>query len=300
MTAPRPSKQHTQQPSQKAVQPSSQQQDRWQFWIDRGGTFTDLVARAPNGQLVSHKLLSDNPEQYRDAALQGIRDILGIASDAPIPSKHISAVKMGTTVATNALLERKGEPTLLVINQGFRDALRIGYQNRPKLFEANIQLPELLYQQVIEVEERLRVDGEIITPLNLPHARDHLQQAYDDGFRSVAIVLMHGYRYHQHEQQLAKLSRDIGFTQVSTSHETSPLMKLVSPAYQFHHSRAKIRSYRVPLAVLWVLRIPAVWQALIALSPLIWGEPLPMSLIIAANTSAALRLRLPACACAHR
>lgn len=200
----------------------------WQFWIDRGGTFTDIVARRPEGTLVSHKLLSDNPEQYPDAAIQGIRDLLGISKHESIPVECIGVVKMGTTVATNALLERKGEPTLLLINEGFGDALRIAYQNRPKLFELNIQRPELLYQQVIEVQERLRADGSIETPLNEAQARQQLQQAFDTGLRSVAIVLMHGYRYHQHEQRLAVLAAEVGFTQISTSHQSSPLMKLVS------------------------------------------------------------------------
>ncbi|WP_343232509.1 hydantoinase B/oxoprolinase family protein [Motiliproteus sediminis] len=207
---------------------ATQQQDQWQFWIDRGGTFTDLVAQRPDGSLVSHKLLSENPERYSDAAIQGIRDLLGLAPQQPIPAGQIAAVKMGTTVATNALLERKGDPTLLLITRGFRDALRIGYQNRPQLFERHIQLPELLYQEVAEVEERIAADGEIITPLAIPQARKALQSAYDRGLRSVAVVLMHGYRYHQHEQALAQLAREVGFTQVSTSFETSPLMKLVS------------------------------------------------------------------------
>ncbi len=205
-----------------------QKQQLWQFWIDRGGTFTDVVARRPDGRLLSHKLLSENPEQYADAAIQGIRDLLGIDSRQSIPSARIAAVKMGTTVATNALLERKGEPTLLLISRGFRDALRIGYQNRPKLFARHIQLPEQLYQRVIEVEERMRADGGVDTPLNEHQARADLQRAYRDGLRSVAIVLMHGYRYHQHEQRLAQLARELGFHQVSTSHQTSPLMKLVS------------------------------------------------------------------------
>lgn len=207
---------------------SSNTQPQWQFWIDRGGTFTDLVAQTPAGELISHKLLSENPEQYPDAAIQGIRDLLGIGQDQPIPAEQIAAVKMGTTVATNALLERKGEPTLLVVNQGFADALRIGYQNRPKLFERHIKLPELLYQQVIEVQQRTAADGEILIPLDEAQARTDLQQAYDQGLRSIAIVLMHGYRYPDAENRLAEIAKTIGYQQVSTSYATSPLMKLVS------------------------------------------------------------------------
>src|SRR5437868_13355122 len=139
----------------------------WQFWIDRGGTFTDVVARRPDGSLATHKLLSENPEQYRDAALQGIRDLLGLAADAPLPAERIEAVKMGTTVATNALLERKGERTLLVITKGFADALRIAYQNRPKLFVRTIVLPELLYERVVEVDERVTAQGAVLTPADL-------------------------------------------------------------------------------------------------------------------------------------
>jgi 5-oxoprolinase (ATP-hydrolysing) len=202
--------------------------NRWQFWIDRGGTFTDIVARRPDGQLVIHKLLSENPERYTDAPVQGIRDILGIAADAPIPSEQIAVVKMGTTVATNALLERKGDRTLLVITQGFRDALRIGYQNRPDIFARHIVLPEMLYERVIEVEERYNAQGEELIPVDETGYIASLQEAYDDGIRSCAIVFMHGYRYPEHEKQVAALARKIGFTQVSVSHEVSPLMKLVS------------------------------------------------------------------------
>lgn len=213
---------------QKKTASSRQQNGQWQFWIDRGGTFTDVVALRPDGALVSHKLLSDNPEQYRDAAIQGIRELLNLSAEQSIPSAQIAAVKMGTTVATNALLERKGEACLLLINRGFRDALRIAYQNRPRLFERHIRLPELLYREVEEVIERTGARGEVVTPLNLDAARQTLQGAYNRGIRSVAIVLMHGYRYWDHEQQLAGLAQQIGFTQISTSHEVSPLMKLVS------------------------------------------------------------------------
>ena len=201
---------------------------RWQFWIDRGGTFTDVVARRPDGGLVAHKLLSENPEHYADAALQGIRDVLGVAADAVIPGAAIEAVKMGTTVATNALLERKGEPTVLVITKGFSDALRIGYQNRPKLFARHIELPEMLYTRVVEVDERLAADGSVLMAPDLTAARRDLQAAYDAGFRSAAIVLLHGYRQGAHEDAVAEQARDIGFEQVSVSHLVSPLMKLVS------------------------------------------------------------------------
>ncbi|HXF45784.1 MAG TPA: hydantoinase B/oxoprolinase family protein [Burkholderiaceae bacterium] len=203
-------------------------QGRWQFWIDRGGTFTDIVARRPDGTLVTHKLLSENPERYRDAALAGIRHLLGVAPDAPIPVERIEAVKMGTTVATNALLERKGEPTVLVITRGFRDALRIAYQNRPRLFERRIVLPELLYARVIEADERIGAHGELVRPLDEAGVRRELRAAYDDGLRACAIVLMHGYRYTQHEVRVAAIAREIGFPQISVSHQVSPLMKLVA------------------------------------------------------------------------
>ncbi len=200
---------------------------RWQFWIDRGGTFTDIVGRRPDGRLVTHKLLSENPEHYRDAAVAGIRHLLGLAPGAPITPAQVECVKMGTTVATNALLERKGEPTLLVITQGFRDALRIAYQDRPRLFDRHIVLPELLYRRVIEAQERVGADGTVVTPLDLAHLRERLWAAFDAGLRSVAIVFMHGWRWPAHEQAAAALARELGFTQVSVSHEVSPLMKLV-------------------------------------------------------------------------
>jgi len=200
----------------------------WQFWIDRGGTFTDIVARRPDGQLVTHKLLSENPEQYRDAAVAGIRHLLGVAAGAALPAAQVEAVKMGTTVATNALLERKGEPTALAITRGFRDALRIAYQNRPRLFDRHIVLPELLYAQVVEIDERMGAHGEVVQPLDEAAARAGLQAAYDQGLRALAIVFMHGYRYTAHEAEVARIAREIGFTQVSTSHATSPMMKLVA------------------------------------------------------------------------
>jgi 5-oxoprolinase (ATP-hydrolysing) len=199
-----------------------------QFWIDRGGTFTDVVMRNPDGALKTHKLLSENSEQYADAALQGIRDLLGISSGAPIPAAEIEAIKMGTTVATNALLERKGDRTILVITEGFGDALRIGYQNRPRLFDRHIVLPEMLYEQVIEVAERVTASGDVLHEPNRETVTRDLQAAYDKGIRSAAIVFMHGYRFPAHEQAVAAIAREIGFTQVSVSHEVSPLVKLVS------------------------------------------------------------------------
>ncbi|MBS4038083.1 MAG: hydantoinase B/oxoprolinase family protein [Hydrogenophaga sp.] len=202
--------------------------NRWQFWIDRGGTFTDIVARRPDGSLTTHKLLSENPEQYRDAAVAGIRHLLGLQPDQPVTPAQVACVKMGTTVATNALLERKGEPTLLVTTRGFRDALRIAYQNRPRLFDRQIVLPELLYSRVIEAQERLAADGSVLQPLDEAHLRERLWAAFDAGLRSVAIVFMHGYRHAAHEQAAARLAREAGFTQVSTSHQTSPMMKFVS------------------------------------------------------------------------
>ena len=200
----------------------------WQFWIDRGGTFTDIVARRPDGGLLTHKLLSENPEQYEDAAVQGVRELIGLQSGEALPPATISAVKMGTTVATNALLERKGDPTLLLVTQGLGDVLRIGYQNRPRLFDLHIVLPELLYSQVAEVAERLDADGNVVTPLDLATAEEALQAAYDEGIRGVAIAFMHGYLNPDHENRVAELACEIGFTQVSTSHATSQLIKLVS------------------------------------------------------------------------
>ncbi len=201
---------------------------RWQFWIDRGGTFTDIVARRPDGTLMTHKLLSENPGQYDDAALAGIRDLLGVARDAPIPAGRVAAVKMGTTIATNALLERKGEPAALFITRGFGDALRIGYQNRPRIFDRHIVLPEMLYGAVHEIDERMDAHGAVLVPLDAQQARREIAAAYARGLRACAIVLMHGYRHPRHEQQLAAIARACGFTQVSVSHEVSPLMKLVS------------------------------------------------------------------------
>ena len=203
-------------------------QPKWQFWIDRGGTFTDIVARKPDGSLVTHKLLSENPERYADAAIQGIRELLDVPAGEKIPGEKIEAVKMGTTVATNALLERKGDRTALVTTKGFRDSLRLAYQNRPRLFDRNIKLPEMLYESVIEADGRFDAQGEELTALDRDALRTELQAVYDDGIRACAIVFMHGYRYTAHENAAAEIARDIGFTQVSVSHQVSPLMKLVS------------------------------------------------------------------------
>ena len=201
---------------------------QWQFWIDRGGTFTDIVAKGDDGTILTQKLLSENPDHYQDAAIQGIRDILGLTPDQPLPSHKIQAVKMGTTVATNALLEHKGERVVLLITKGFRDALRIGYQNRPDIFAREIILPEMIYEQVIEIEERINANGENVTPLNVEQVKQDLKTAYDQGIRSCAIVLMHGYRYSHHEKQIAEIAQQLNFPQISVSHQVAPLMKLVS------------------------------------------------------------------------
>ncbi|WP_155054505.1 hydantoinase B/oxoprolinase family protein [Streptomyces blattellae] len=193
----------------------------WQFWVDRGGTFTDIVARRPDGRLLTHKLLSDNPARYADAAVAGVRELLD-GSHAPV-----EAVRMGTTVATNALLERKGERTLLVITRGFRDALRIAYQNRPRIFARRIELPELLYERVVEVDERIAADGTVLRAPDLDALAVPLQEAYDDGIRAVAVVCMHSHLHPAHEQAAGELATRIGFPQISLSSEVSPLMKLV-------------------------------------------------------------------------
>ncbi len=203
------------------------QSKRWDFWIDRGGTFTDIVARTPSGDLVAHKLLSENPERYEDAAIQGIRDLLNVPEGIALSSDLINSVKMGTTVATNALLERNGDRVLLLTTKGFADALKIGYQNRPHLFKLKIDKPSMLFEQVAEVQERMSAEGKTLCPLDLTEAREALLRAYEDGIRSVAICFMHGYRYHEHETQAADIAREIGFTQVSVSHDVSPLMKFV-------------------------------------------------------------------------
>src|ERR1700722_8014668 len=200
---------------------------RWQFWIDRGGTFTDIVGCAPDGSLHTHKLLSENPSQYPDAAVEGIRRLLGLAPGEPITAQRVACVKMGTTVATNALLERKGERTVLVITRGFRDALRIATQARPRLFDRRIVLPELLFERVIEAVERVGAGGETIEPLDEAALIAQLQGAFADGLRSCAIVFLHGYRHPLHARAAAALARRIGFSQISVSHRVSPLVKLI-------------------------------------------------------------------------
>jgi 5-oxoprolinase (ATP-hydrolysing) len=220
------------------------------IFADRGGTFTDIVAvtnnlaiidrlskhperflivTLPNHEwIIVYKLLSENPEQYQDAAIQGIRDIMGIAGNQPIPTEAIEVIKMGTTVATNALLERKGDRVLLLITKGFKDALQIGYQNRPNIFARQIILPTMLYEQVIEIEERYDAHGNELIPVNIQQVKNDLTAIYNTGIRSCAIVFMHSDRYPEHEQQIAQIARKIGFTQISVSHQVSPLMKLVS------------------------------------------------------------------------
>ncbi|MBP0017356.1 MAG: hydantoinase B/oxoprolinase family protein [Cyanobacteria bacterium SBLK] len=202
--------------------------NKWKFFADRGGTFTDIVAISPHGKTIIHKLLSENPEHYQDAVIQGIRDILKIPPHSPLPTEQIETIKIGTTVATNALLECKGDRVVLAITTGFRDALRIAYQNRPDIFAREIILPEMLYESVIEVEERYTARGEELTPLNVSRVRQDLQAAYESGIRSCAIVLMHAYRYPKHEEAIAEIAREIGFSQISVSHQVSNLIKLVS------------------------------------------------------------------------
>ena len=200
----------------------------WRFWIDRGGTFTDVVAQSPSGKLITHKLLSENPDFYNDAPLQGIRDVLEINKDEPIPVKTIDAVKIGTTIATNALLERKGERTALVINSGFADALRIGYQNRPDIFARKIILPEMLYEEVVEINGRVAADGSEILPLDTKGLMHDLIRIKSKGINSLAIVFMFSFRYPEHELIAKRIASEVGFTQISVSHELSPLIKLVS------------------------------------------------------------------------
>ena len=219
----------------------------WAFSIDRGGTFTDIVAHAPDGQVHVRKLLSENPERYEDAAVAGIRALIAEHGDAPI-----EAVKMGTTVATNALLERKGEPVVLAITRGLGDALRIGYQARPNIFARNIVLPEPLYDHVIEVDERMSAEGEILRPLDLEAARRDLQSAFDSGFRAVAIVLMHGWRWTAHEAAVAGLARAIGFAQVSVSHQVGPLIKLIGRG-----DTSVVDAYLSPVLRRYVVRVVA-------------------------------------------
>jgi len=227
-------------------------EQRWQFWIDRGGTFTDVVGCRPDGTLVTHKLLSENPERYRDAAVHGIREVLGLPAGDAVPVDTVESVRMGTTVATNALLERKGARTVLCITRGFGDALRIGYQNRPKIFARRIELPGLLYERVIEIDERVSSQGKVLRALAEEPARRMLLQAYADGFRSVAIVLMHAWRFAEHERRLAEVAREIGFAQISASHQVSPLMKLVARG-----DTATVDAYLSPMLRRYVNQVAA-------------------------------------------
>ena len=199
----------------------------WQFWIDRGGTFTDIIGRNPAGKILTHKLLSENSRQYPDAAIQGIRDLLCLQDSDTIPIHKIDSIKMGTTVATNALLERKGENTLLAITSGFGDILRIGYQQRPKLFDLDIKLPDMLYSKIVEIEERVDINGKILTKLDTFKTEKILKKAFKEGFSSIAIVLLHGYRYQDHEKKISVIAKNIGFKQISVSHKVSPLMKII-------------------------------------------------------------------------
>jgi 5-oxoprolinase (ATP-hydrolysing) len=200
----------------------------WQFWIDRGGTFTDVVARDPNGSFITHKLLSENPEKYPDATLQALRDILHIKSNEAIPYDLIQSIRLGTTLATNALLEKTGCATALIITKGFGDALRIGYQNRPDLFALNVKIPEPLYSAVIEVSERYSAKGEELHAIDSKQIYRQLQKIYDQDLRSIAIVLLHSYHFPQHEKIVAEIAKKIGFTQVAVSHQISPHIKLIS------------------------------------------------------------------------
>ncbi|HEY1961715.1 MAG TPA: hydantoinase/oxoprolinase N-terminal domain-containing protein, partial [Rhizomicrobium sp.] len=201
--------------------------EKWRFFVDRGGTFTDIVAEAPDGTISSLKLLSDSTN-YDDAALEGIRRCLGVSSNGAIPSGSIAEVRMGTTVATNALLMRAGEPTVLLTTRGFRDQLRIGYQNRPKLFALKIKLPDMLYARAIEADERVTAEGETLRPLDEEGLRGALAEARAGGISACAIVFLHGYRYPAHERRAAEIANELGFAQISTSHDTVPLMKFVS------------------------------------------------------------------------
>ena len=227
----------------------------WDFWIDRGGTFTDIVARDPEGRLHRVKLLSEAPERYADAALHGIRGLLGLAADAPIPARRVASVKMGTTVATNALLERKGEPLVLVTTQGLGQQLRIGYQNRPRLFDRRIVLPEMLYSRVIEARERVRSDGTVEAPLDEGHLAAALGEARTAGLAACAIVFAHGYRYPEHEARAAALAEAAGFGQVSVSHRVSPLMKMVSRG-----DTTVVDAYLTPILRRYVDRVAAAFD----------------------------------------
>ena len=201
--------------------------DQWQFWVDRGGTFTDVVAKRPDGSLVACKLLSEDPSRYDDAAIEGIRRLLELGSNETITCERIASVKMGTTVATNALLERKGERIALFVTKGFKDVLKIGFQNRPRLFDHHIVLPEPLYERVYEVDERIDARGTIVRTMDRNTTRSQLQRAYSEGFRSLAVVFMHSYRYPTHELEFELMAVEMGFEQISVSHKVVPLIRFI-------------------------------------------------------------------------
>ncbi|NVB39399.1 hydantoinase B/oxoprolinase family protein [Pseudenhygromyxa sp. WMMC2535] len=228
----------------------------WEFWIDRGGTFTDIVARDPSGRLHTHKLLSNNPERYADAVVEGVRVLLGLAAHEPIPGDQLRGIKMGTTVATNALLERQGARVVLAITRGFADALRIGYQNRPRLFDREISLPTMLYEQVVEIDERVGAEGEVIRAIDREQVRAALAPAAAAGVEAVAIVLVHGWRFGAHERVVAEVARELGFTQVSVSHELSPLIKLVGRG-----DTTVVDAYLSPILRRYVERVSAALGA---------------------------------------
>ncbi|HYN46146.1 MAG TPA: hydantoinase/oxoprolinase N-terminal domain-containing protein, partial [Allosphingosinicella sp.] len=226
----------------------------WDFWIDRGGTFTDIVARDPEGALRRAKLLSENPEQYADAALHGIRSFLELDAAAPIPAARVASVKMGTTVATNALLERKGEPLVLATTRGLGQQLRLAYQNRPRLFDRRIVLPEMLYSRVIEARERVRADGTVEVPLDEGHLREGLVVAKAAGLNACAIVFVHGYRHRAHEARAAEIAAEVGFAQVSVSHRVSPLMKMVARG-----DTTVVDAYLTPILRRYIDRVAAAF-----------------------------------------
>ena len=223
---------------------------RWDFWIDRGGTFTDIVARDPAGRITTAKLLSEDRAEFREAAVTGIRRLLGLKSGEWIPTADIASVKMGTTVATNALLERKGDRVLLLVTKGFRDALRIGYQARLDIFARRIVKPGMLFENAVEVSERVRADGSVEVAPNLSEVRASLEAAWESGIRAVAIVFMHAWAWPEHERQVAELARHMGFPQVSASHEVSPLIKLVGRG-----DTTVVDAYLSPLLRRYVLKV---------------------------------------------
>lgn len=306
----------------------------WHFWVDRGGTFTDVVARRPDGRLLTHKLLSDNPARYRDAAVAGIRALLANGE----AGTRVDAVRMGTTVATNALLERTGERTLLVITRGFGDALRIAYQNRPRIFDRRIVLPEMLYERVVEVDERVTADGRVLRAPDLEALGEKMRQAHADGIRAVAVVCLHSYLYPGHEREIGTLAQRIGFAQISLSSEVSPLMKLVprgdttvvdaylSPVLRRYINQVADQMRGVRLMFMqsnggwrrpgtsaartrFCLVRPAAssawcgcrrWPASIMLLASTWAAPRPTCRTTPASTNASSRPRLPGSGCARR